>query len=188
MEDGQIRLDVALIHHPVCNKQGETIGSAVTNLDIHDIARAGKTFGVDSVYIVTPYQEQQILVQEILDHWTTGYGAQKNKDRKEALSIVRICDNLESLLKEVEEKWGKPPFVLATCARERGDTLRYREAKEEILAGKPHLLLFGTAWGLAPEVFTTVEGTLPPIIGFGHYNHLSVRSAVAIILDRLLGE
>jgi hypothetical protein len=29
---------------------------------------------------------------------------------------------------------------------------------------------------------------LEPIYGPGEYNHLSVRSAVAIILDRLLGE
>ncbi len=188
MEDDQIKLDVALIHHPVCNKQGETIGSAVTNLDIHDIARAGRTFGINNFYIVTPYEEQQKLVQEILDHWLVGYGAKKNKDRKEALSIVRICGNLQSLLEEVGNKWGESPLVLATCAREREDTLSYKEVKDEILAGKPHLLLFGTAWGLAPEVFSTVKGTLPPIIGCGQYNHLSVRSAVAIILDRLLGQ
>jgi hypothetical protein len=127
-------------------------------------------------------------VQEILDHWIVGYGAKKNKDRKEALSIVRICGSLQSLLQEVEKKWGERPFVMATCAAGGSDTLGYKEVQEEILAGKPHLLLFGTAWGLAPEIFAAVAGTLPPIIGCGQYNHLSVRSAVAIILDRLLGE
>jgi hypothetical protein len=49
------------------------------------------------------------------------------------------------------------------------------------------LLLFGTAWGLTEEVFTMVDGILPPITGSGDYNHLSVRSAVAIMLDRILG-
>jgi hypothetical protein len=29
---------------------------------------------------------------------------------------------------------------------------------------------------------------LDPLVGSGNYNHLSVRSAVAIMLDRLLGK
>ncbi len=51
-------VNIALIHFPVINKLGETIGSAVTNLDIHDIARAARTFGVDRYYIITPYADQ----------------------------------------------------------------------------------------------------------------------------------
>ena len=47
-------LYVALIHHPVVNKNGMIIGSAVTNMDLHDIARAGRTFGVRGYYVVTP--------------------------------------------------------------------------------------------------------------------------------------
>ena len=49
------------------------------------------------------------------------------------------------------------------------------------------LLLFGTAHGLAPELSETADYTLPPIESTTGYNHLSVRSAVSIILDRLLG-
>jgi hypothetical protein len=47
------------------------------------------------------------------------------------------------------------------------------------------LLLFGTAWGLDPTVIDTADYTLEPIRGRTDYNHLSVRSAVAIVVDRL---
>jgi hypothetical protein len=50
----------------------------------------------------------------------------------------------------------------------------------------PFFLLFGTGWGLTQEVKDSSDYVLAPIEGRG-YNHLSVRSAVAIILDRLLG-
>jgi len=182
-----ICIDLALIHHPVCNRVGEIIGSAVTNLDLHDIARAGRTFGVDTYSVVTPYEDQVVLVQEILDHWLTGYGASRNPDRKEALSIVDIRRDFDEVLDAATEKWGVRPTVLATCARLRPDTLQYEQARQRLEQGEPMLLLFGTAWGLAPEILSRVDGTLPPVLGHGTYNHLSVRSAVSIILDRLLG-
>jgi tRNA (guanine37-N1)-methyltransferase len=75
-EAGKVRIDLALIHYPVINKKDEIIGSAVTNLDLHDISRAAKTYGIDSLYIVTPYKDQQKLFQELLDHWLKGYGAE----------------------------------------------------------------------------------------------------------------
>ena len=52
---------------------------------------------------------------------------------------------------------------------------------------EPHLLVFGTGWGLAPEVIERADLVLEPICGPTDYNHLSVRSAAAIILDRLRG-
>ena len=97
-EAGKVKVDLALIHYPVVNKNQEIIGSAVTNLDLHDIARAAKTYGVDSFYIVTPYEDQQELFRELLDHWLTGHGAKYNSKRGEALSSVQICDDLKDLL------------------------------------------------------------------------------------------
>lgn len=188
MGTGQFKLDVALVHYPVCNKNKETIGSAVTNLDLHDIARAGRTFGIDNYYIVTPYQDQQQLVQEILDHWLVGHGATYNDDRREALSIVRLCPDLATLYAQVTEKWGQRPAILATCARTQANTVSYERTRERLLAGEPILLLFGTGWGLISEVMQDVDATLPPIGGCEEYNHLSVRSAAAIILDRLLAK
>ena len=188
-EDGKVKVDLALIHYPVVNKNQEKIGSAVTNLDLHDIARAAKTYGVDSFYIVTPYEDQQVLFRELLDHWLTGHGAKYNSKRGEALSVVQICDDLEELFELVTEKWQGKPTVLATCAQEKSSSIwPYSVVRQRIFDGERFLILLGTAWGLAQEVIDAGDGILPPIFGLGNYNHLSVRSAAAIILDRLLGE
>jgi hypothetical protein len=188
-EDGKVKVDLALIHYPVVNKNQEKIGSAVTNLDLHDIARAAKTYGVDSFYIVTPYEDQQVLFRELLDHWLTGHGAKYNSKRGEALSVVQICDDLEELFELVTEKWQGKPTVLATCAQEKSSSIwPYSVVRQRIFDGECFLILLGTAWGLAQEVIDSGDGILPPISGLGNYNHLSVRSAAAIVLDRLLGE
>ena len=187
-EVGKVKVDLALIHYPVINKNQEIIGSAVTNLDLHDIARAARTYGVGSLYVVTPYRDQQELFQELLDHWLTGHGAEYNSKRGEALSLVHICDDLDELFARVTEKWQQRPIVLATCAQEKHSSIwPYRVVRQKIADGECFLILFGTAWGLAQEVIEAGEGILPPISGSGSYNHLSVRSAAAIVLDRLLG-
>jgi tRNA (guanine37-N1)-methyltransferase len=187
-EVGKVRLDLALIHYPVINKNQEIIGSAVTNLDLHDISRAARTYGVGSLYVVTPYSDQQKLFQELLDHWLKGHGAEYNAKRGEALSLVHIHDDLDQVLAKVTEKRQQKPTVLATCAQERHSSIwPYSLVRQKIADGKCFLILFGTAWGLAQEVIAAGDGILPPIAGAGSYNHLSVRSAAAIVLDRLLG-
>lgn len=181
------QVELALVHYPVANKNGETIGSAVTNLDIHDIARAGRTFGIARYYIVTPYEDQQQLVTEILDHWLTGRGSVYNEKRKAALALVRICESLDALYAQAEAQWGMRPTVLATCAKPQANTVGYEAVRRRLSAGERFLLLFGTGWGLTSEVLARVDATLPPISGATEYNHLSVRSAAAIVLDRVLG-
>lgn len=180
-------LHVALIHHPVVNKKGEVIGSAFTNLDIHDIARAAKTYGVENYFIATPYEDQQQLIGELLEHWRSGHGATYNPARKEALSIVRLASSLDEVLDRLTKQYGERPLVVATSAQMRKNSLGYRELGQRIKNGNPVLLLFGTAHGLAPEILQVTDATLPPIKGGTEYNHLSVRSAASIIFDRLLG-
>jgi len=184
--DSPYKIDVALIHYPVVNKSGETIGSAVTNLDLHDIARAGCTYGVETYWVVTPDPMQQVLVREIVSHWTEGYGGSVNPDRKNALSLIRVCSSLDEVLEGMKEKWNVRPHTIATCARPGQSTEGYVDARKRLEQGTPQLLLFGTAWGLAPEVLSKVDGILPPLRGRKEFNHLSVRSAVSIILDRLM--
>ncbi|MBI5557961.1 MAG: RNA methyltransferase [Deltaproteobacteria bacterium] len=181
-----MRVDVALVHYPVYNKNQEIIGSAVTNLDIHDIARAGRTFGIDTFYIVTPYQDQRKMVGEIVGHWQDGYGSRYNTDRKEALASVVICDDLAALYALTTVN-NQKPLVVATSARVHDRLIRYGALREKIFQGNHVLLLFGTAWGLAEEAMAGIDVMLPPISGFGDYRHLSVRSAVSVVLDRLLG-
>ena len=186
-EVGKVKVDLALIHYPVVNKNQEIIGSAVTNLDLHDISRAAKTYGVDSFYVVTPYKDQQELFRELLDHWLKGHGAKYNSKRGEALSLVQICDDLDQLFERVTEKWQERPTVLATCAQEKHSIIwPYKVVRQKISEGESFLILLGTAWGMAQEVIEAGDGILPPISGEGSYNHLSVRSAAAIVLDRLL--
>ncbi|NCC94166.1 MAG: RNA methyltransferase [Opitutae bacterium] len=182
-----MRVDVALVHYPVVSRIGETIGSAVTNLDLHDIARAGRTFGVTTYWVVTPFHEQQELAGQIVGHWIDGHGGRTNPDRSDALSIIRVCATLDEAMAGATARHGARPCVLATCARERDNTVDFAAARERIWQGEPVLLLLGTAWGLAPEVLAMADGVLPPIRGVSGFNHLSVRSAAAILFDRLLG-
>jgi hypothetical protein len=184
----EFRLDLALIHHPVVNRSGEIIGSAVTNLDLHDIARAGKTFGVRNYWVVTPYPLQQELADSIVRHWTDGYGGRVNSDRAKALSLIKISPSFEAVLEAMTEQDGCRPKIVATSAAAQEKRISYHELRQDIVAErKPVLILLGTAWGLAPSVMELADAVLPPILGPGPFNHLSVRSAASIILDRLLG-
>lgn len=178
-------VDIALVHYPVSNRKQEIVGSAVTNLDLHDIARVGRTYGVGTFYVVTPYEDQQALVAEILSHWLTGHGSRHNSDRKEAFSIIQVVANIEELYDAVRLGDGSLPLTLATSARTHPQTLGFDAVRLRLAAGEKILLLFGTASGLAPEVMAQVDAVLPPVGGSGEYNHLPVRAAVAIILDRL---
>ncbi len=181
-----VRCDIALIHYPVVNRNGEIIGSAVTNLDLHDIARAGKTFGVGTYWVVTPYAQQQELAADIVGHWTEGYGGRANSDRAEALSVIRIRQELQQVITEMTGQDGCRPMLVATSAGRQQKEISYTELRHT-LQDTPVLLLLGTAWGLAPEVLEQADAVLPPINGPGVFNHLSVRSAAAILLDRLFG-
>ena len=174
------------MHFPVTSRNGETIGSAVTNLDLHDIARAGMTYGIGTYWIVTPFQEQQELARQIIGHWTEGYGSTANPDRRQAFSIVSICSDFETAVAGSTEKFGHKPCILATCAKESQGAVSYNEVRKRIWQGEAFLLLFGTAWGLAPELIAQADGILPPLGGQTGFNHLSVRSAASIIMDRLL--
>lgn len=185
-----MELAIALIHYPVMNKRGETIGSAVTNLDLHDISRVARTYGVTDFFVATPYEDQLELIAEITGHWQFGHGASANPTRKEALSLIRPVDGLETIVEEVTGKFDQDVLVVATSARQQtNEMMHYGELRAHLNEKKsPVLLLFGTAHGLAPEVMEKADKTLPPIGLNSDYNHLSVRSAVSIILDRLVGD
>lgn len=181
------RVDIALLHHPVLGKKGEVIGSAITNLDLHDIARTAKTYGVDNYFIVTPYEDQQNLVAEILEHWQKGHGATYNPARREAFNLVKLAGSLEEVVDKITEVRQTGPALVTTSATVQEKSVSYGESRRRIEEGEPTLLVFGTAHGLAPAILNMADYTLPAIIGPTEYNHLSVRAAAAIICDRLLG-
>ena len=180
---------LALVHHPVYNKHLEVVTTSVTNLDIHDIARSSRTYGIKNYYIVHPSSTMKQLINKVLNFWQEGYGASYNPDRKEAFRIVKLVDCLEDVLLDIEKIEGKKPLTVSTDARLYPNTVSYNFLRKKIKEDEnPYLLLFGTGWGLTREVMESTTYILEPIYGPTDYNHLSVRSAVAIILDRLLGE
>lgn len=184
----QSNLAIALLHHPVYNKHREVVTTALTNLDLHDIARSARTYGLERFYIVTPSNEQQRLASRITGHWQEGWGADYNPDRREALRIVRITATLHEAREDFQGGFGKPVLTMATGAAQRPGALTFDEARRLIsIADQPCLLLLGTGWGMTESCFEEADHILEPIRGIGDYNHLSVRSAAAIMLDRLKG-
>ena len=179
---------VALLHYPVYNRNGHVVCSAITNLDIHDIARAGRTYGVSGFYVITPLEQQLLLLDRLLRHWREGYGARSNPDRKAALELVTVVASLPEALALITREVGTEPELWGTAATATGPTLTYSEARERLHQGRPTVILFGTGWGLSREVLGLATYLLPLIRGATSYNHLSVRGAAAVILDRLLGQ
>ncbi|MGF7185151.1 hypothetical protein GGQ84_001237 [Desulfitispora alkaliphila] len=179
---------IALVHYPVYNKNMEVIATSITNLDIHDISRSACTYGVEKYYLVHPNENQQKVTRNIIEYWQQGFGSKYNTDRKRAFSAISLKNSLEEVKKEIKDVHGLEPKVIATDARIYPNSLAYQEMKAMIKADEhPYLLLFGTGWGLEAKELEAADYFLEPIYGTGDYNHLSVRAAAAIILDRLFG-
>jgi len=139
--------------------------------------------------VVHPAASQQKLISEILAYWQEGYGGHYNQDRKEAFNILKLAENLDEAVESIKKETGRDVCMIATDARLYPNTISYRHLKEDIFnKDKVFLLLFGTGWGMTPDLMEQCNYILEPVRGAGDYNHLSVRSAVSIIMDRLLGE
>ena len=180
-------LYIVLLHYPVYNKEGKIVTTAIANMDIHDIARLAKTYGVQGFYIVNPILEQLNLAQEIISHWREGYGASYNKFRCDAFELIRTKEHLPDVFADIVQESGCVPRTIVTGANFEGDLLKFTELKEMLQNGNsPYLLIFGTGSGIAAEVVNKANYRLEPIKGYGNYNHLAVRSAVAIVLDRVM--
>lgn len=175
-------LAVALVHAPVLDRRGDTVTTAVTNLDLHDIARSARTFGLGRYYVVTPLAEQQRLVNRLLEHWLEGHGADYNPKRRQALELIRVCATVDEAIVDWRREQGSVLPILTGAAH--ADGVEYG-AMRKTLAEQPALLLLGTGWGLAPELFANGWPVLQRIDGADDYNHLPVRAAAAIMFDRL---
>ncbi len=187
------RVSVGLIHHPVYDRQRSVVATNVTNFDIHDIARVCRVYGIENYYIIHPMQEQLMFVERVLDHWRSGYGSKFNPKRKEALGMVKTAETLQGALND----WGaEEPYVIGTSAKAQKDIplLTFGDLRNQLWdQNKNCFLIFGTGFGLTESVFQNCEGVLESIKGRSEgaelhhdFRHLSVRSAVSIVLDRLL--
>lgn len=183
-----MRVYIALVHYPVYNKNGKIVATCITGFDLHDIARSAATFGIKRYYVVNPMPAQQEFAGRIVDAWKKDEAAEVNWTRAEALKIVEIKSDLKEAIEDIERIEGQKPKVVMTSAKaEKG--LTFKGLKEKIAADQyPYLVVFGTGWGMTEEYQKQGDYLLQAIKGPGEYNHLSVRSAAAVILDQLMGK
>lgn len=185
----ETKVYLALLHYPMRNKRGDIIATSVTNLDIHDISRVARTYGIKGFFIIHPIPEQQELIRKIMGYWQEGYGGTYNPDRKHALDIVHLATDLEDMKEQIYEQERTESCLVATDASLYPHTVGYEVIKQRIRqGGQAIVLLFGTGWGMPADLVRACDYILPPLAWQSDYNHLSVRSAVAITVDRLLGE
>ncbi len=180
---------VALLHEEMLNKQGDKVTTSLTLLDVHDIARSCRTYGVRQFSIVHPATAMRAIAEKLCSHWESGFGSSYNPDRKEALSRLQITSSLDELVADIKKKTDQKPLLVGTSARHSENEISFDRGREIIARNEqPFLLLFGTGWGMHDDLLGKMELMLEPVQGTSDYNHLSVRSACAIILDRLLGQ
>jgi len=178
------------VHFPVIRDRLGSVGAtSVSPLNVHDLARAARTYGLAPLYVVTPLLSQQALVGRILAHYREGYGAGANPTRAEALRDVVLSGSINEALDDLSRRGGVYPTVVGTAARQGPKSIGYPDLAAR-MGGSPGswLLLFGTGSGLGPEAAAQCDFFLGPVRGPGEFNHLPVRSAVAVILDRLFGK
>ena len=179
---------IALVHSPVYNKNKEIVTTSITGFDLHDIARSGLTYGVSGYYVVNPLEAQREFAKRIVNCWGSIESFKFNPTRAEAFRLLKLVPDLDDALGKIKKETGRLPKVIATSAKARDginfDKLKLKMKKSE----DPYLILFGTGWGLTKEVIDRADIVLEPIKGRTNYRHLSVRSAAAIILDRLFAK
>ena len=181
-------VSIGVIHYPVYDKRGDVVATSLTNLEIHDMARTCMTFGIDLCYIVSPLARQREIAEKLIHHWVHGYGATYNPKRGQALKKVRIRQDIDTMIGDYGAD--RKPFIVGTSSRVReGKMMSCGDFYDLIRKGqKSALVLFGTGWGLTEEVVEKCDRMLEPISGAGDYNHLSLRVALGIILDRIFSQ
>lgn len=179
-----LKLNVALMHYPMKDKQGDTVTTAVTNLDLHDISRSSRTYGVEKFFVVTPVDAQREIAGRVIKHWMEGFGLTYNPNRSDAFSRTELKVGLLEAVADIEKRHHERPLIIATTARPDKGTVTAAELGI-IAETKPVLLLLGTGWGFTDDVFELADYVLESIEGASDFNHLSVRAAVAILLDRI---
>lgn len=179
---------VVLLHEGMCDRARNSVTTSLTPIDIHDIARSCTTYGVETFFIAHPSPHLKKLARTLLEHWDSGFGSTYNPNRKEALESVSLVNSLDDAIARIDERHNKLPIVIATAARPGGIRTTFKDLKAKVSSSTdPFLLMLGTGWGMGPELLARGDIFLEPINGPTEFNHLSVRSACAIMLDRLFG-
>lgn len=179
-------LSVILLHDEMRDKTGKLVSTALTPIDLHDISRSCTTYGVKRFYISHSSRLMRDLAETLRSFWEVGYGAEYNPNRKEALRKTRIVSSLDEALAQAELETGQIPKLVATSAHSGGDRTTFKDFRATVHESH-YLLMLGTGWGMSEQLLDRAGIFLEPINGPTNYNHLSVRGALAIMLDRILG-
>ena len=182
----EVNIYVGLVHYPVYNKQKEIVVTSITNMDIHDISRTCKTYGVSHYLIINPLDSQRELFRKIVNFWQSDTGRKYQGDRATALDTIDFFSSLAEAKEYIKNQEGLEPVIITTTAREWSNQSGYDIYPSISKEQRPIFIIFGTGYGLAEELHHSADFVLKPVTGRGDYNHLSVRSAVAIVLDRML--
>ncbi len=179
---------ISVVHYPAINKNKRWVITSFTTLDFHDIARPARTYELGGYYIIQPLETQQYVIKEQIKYWLKGFGSEYNPRRKEAGKLVKVVSSITEMINEIVETKGKIPKLIGTSAKIYPQTISYLKMKEIIERRDDiFIILLGTGWGMPEELVSSCDYILEPVLGPGSYNHLSVRNASAIILDRLFG-
>jgi tRNA (guanine37-N1)-methyltransferase len=181
---------VVLMHDQVKVKDGNEIGTtSITSIDLHDTARSCATYGVTNFFIVSPLVDQHAIMNIFLGFWHSAEGKEYNASRYAAVSRIIPAHSLDEVIARITADQGKPPLLVTTAAKSssHGQIIDYFSQGTVWAHQRPVLFVFGTGKGLSDELIAKSDYLLIPVKGLTHYNHLSVRSAMAIILDRWLG-
>jgi len=124
-------------------------------------------------------------VETMRRYWVEGPWLSYNQERAEGLKRLSVVGSVEELLKNLSS--AVMPLIVGTSARERGLKKITEADVRRIQKQRPVLILFGTGYGLAEETLSFCEAMLPPIEGRTGFNHLPMRVAAGILMDRILG-
>ena len=162
-------LYVALIHHPVYDRNRSVVTTALTNIDVHDIARSCCTFGARAFYVITPVDAHRALARRVVRHWQHGHGADYNPTRREALETrtARAEPRGRRNRHRTGDRRTAPADRDQRAGPPRGDGRSRAPRGNRKRAEIPYLVLLGTGWGLTETVLARADRNLAPIRGPG---------------------
>ena len=184
-----MNLNVVLLHDQMVDKHAAPITAALTLIDLHDIARSARTYGVRTFFIAHPSPTVRSLARTVKGHWEEGFGATYNPNRKDALGVTAIVSDLDEAIAQIDQRDRALPTLIATSARGGNNPISAANLRQKLHGcDDPFLLMLGTGWGMSQQLLDRADLLLEPLNGPTDYNHLSVRSACAIMLDRLCAD
>src|SRR4051812_5781436 len=153
------RTHLALVHHPVVDRAGTVITTALTNFDIHDLARSAMTYGLAALHLITPVTSQRDKAEHIARLWM---GDDQGEHRARALELVRTADAIDTVIATLTADHKRPPVVVATSAKPSSFPGLPRRHPLELVAEaaldpSPLLILLGSGWGLADALIPSVS-------------------------------